>query len=504
MIRTLLVANRGEVALRIVHAARELGIRTAAVFAEDDARAAHVEESEIAIPLAGESPRETYLSPSAILAAAREAGADALHPGYGFLSESHVFASAVRDAGLAFVGPSPEAMAAVGSKTAAKRIAENAGVPTIPWIDGVALDEKSLAKAAAALGYPLLVKASAGGGGRGMRIVEREADLAGAVLAARAEATAAFGDGAIFLEKLLVKPRHIEVQILGDAAGHVVHLFERECSIQRRHQKIVEEAPSPFASAELRERLTSAAVAIARATGYSNAGTVEFLVEPDGAFYFIEVNARLQVEHPVTEAITGVDLVAWQLRIAGGEALTLRQEEIVPRGHAIECRLTAEDAANGFVPASGTVRRLRFPAGPGIRVDSGLREGSVVSTRYDSLLAKVIAHAEDRDAVVRRMERALRESIVLGLPTNLGFLAALVSHDAFRRGETAIDFLSRHGACLVREPALERREIVAIALFEAMRHELDRAAIGADAAATGEGGSARDPWDLVRDTRCGL
>ena len=282
-----------------------------------------------------------------------------------------------------------------------------------------------------------------------------------------------------------------------------MHLFERECSIQRRHQKIVEEAPSPFAGAALRERLTGAAVAIARATGYSNAGTVEFLVEPDGAFYFIEVNARLQVEHPVTEAITGVDLVAWQLRIAGGEALTLRQEEIVPRGHAIECRLIAEDAANGFVPSGGTVSRLRFPTGPGIRVESGLREGSVISTRYDSLLAKVIAHAEDRDSAIRRMERALCETILLGLPTNLGFLAALVSHDAFCRGETAIDFLPRHGAGLVREPSIARREIVAIALFEAMRHELGRAAIGAEAAASG-GGAARDPWDLVRDTRCGL
>jgi acetyl/propionyl-CoA carboxylase alpha subunit len=503
VIRTLLVANRGEIALRVVRAARELGIRTAAVFADDDARAAHVEEADIAIPLAGESPRETYLAPNAMIAAARQARADALHPGYGFLSESDAFASAVRDAGIVFVGPSPEAMAAVGSKTAAKRIAENAGVPTIPWTDGAALDGKALAKAAAAIGYPLLVKASAGGGGRGMRIVEREADLAAAVAAARAEASAAFGDGAIFLEKLLVSPRHIEVQILGDAAGHVVHLFERECSIQRRHQKLVEEAPSPFASRELRERLTSAAVAIARATGYSNAGTVEFLVEPDGTFYFIEVNARLQVEHPVTEAITGVDLVAWQLRIAGGEALALRQDEIVPRGHAIECRLIAEDAANGFVPASGAVRRLRFPAGPGVRVDSGLREGSVISTRYDSLLAKVIAHAEDRNAAIRRMERALCESIFLGLPTNLAFLAALVSHDAFRRGDTTIDFLTRYGAELVREPSIERREIVAIALFEAMRHELDRATIGADGAA-GDGAALRDPWDLVRDTRCGL
>ncbi len=501
MISTLLVANRGEIALRVIRAARELGIRTAAVFAEDDAASLYVEEADDAYPLAGESPRETYLSPAAILDAARRARADAIHPGYGFLSERGAFAEATRKAGLIFVGPSVEAMNAVGSKTAAKAIAEKAGVPTIPWADVSRLDDAGIAREARTIGFPLLIKASAGGGGRGMRLVEREGDLSSAASAARAEASAAFGDGAIFLERFLAKPRHIEVQILGDDAGNVLHLFERECSIQRRHQKIVEESPAPGIDDDLRSKLTSAAIAIARATHYTNAGTVEFLVESDGTFYFIEVNARLQVEHPVTEAVTGIDLVAWQLRIASGERLAMTQSDITARGHAIECRVTAEDSRGGFLPAAGVLARASFPRGAGIRVDSGVRDGDVITPRYDSLLAKIIVHAENRGVAIRRMERALAETVLLGIPTNIDFLSALVRDEDFRRGATSIEFLASRTERLCAEAPISKRDAIAIALFEAMRGSLG-------AGGAGRGGrdgadvAAHDPWDLIRDFRC--
>jgi len=499
MIKTLLVANRGEIALRVIRAARELGVRTAAVFADDDAAALHVEEADSAYRLAGESPRETYLSASAVLDAARRAAADAIHPGYGFLSERGAFAAAVRDAGLKFVGPSAEAMNAVGSKTAAKRIAEQAGVPTIPWADVSALDDAAIAREARAIGFPLLIKASAGGGGRGMRVVESETDLVAAAAAARQESAAAFGDGAIFLERLLSNPRHIEVQILGDEAGNVLHLFERECSIQRRHQKIVEESPAPGIDAATRSRLTAAAIAIAQATGYSNAGTVEFLVEPDGAFYFIEVNARLQVEHPVTEAVTGVDLVAWQLRIASGERLAMRQADLSLRGHAIECRVTAEDPRTGFLPSAGVLERADFPRGGGVRVDSGVRAGDAITTRYDSLLAKIIVYAEDRQAALRRMERALGATMILGMPTNVDFLSALVRDPEFRRGATSVGFLAARGDALCTAEPISRRDAIAIALFEELRGSLGAGGGGAGAAPDP---GARDPWALATDFRC--
>ncbi|MFN0150921.1 MAG: acetyl/propionyl/methylcrotonyl-CoA carboxylase subunit alpha [bacterium] len=502
MINTLLVANRGEIALRVIRAARELGIRTAAVFADDDAASLYVEEADAAYRLAGESPRETYLSPGAILDAARRARADAIHPGYGFLSERGSFADAARNAGIVFVGPSVSAMNAVGSKTAAKAIAEKAGVPTIPWADASRLDDAGIARAARAIGFPLLIKASAGGGGRGMRVVESERELSAAAAAARAEASAAFGDGAIFLERFLSNPRHIEVQILGDDAGNVLHFFERECSIQRRHQKIVEESPAPGIDDALRSKLTSAAIAIARATAYTNAGTVEFLVEPDGAFYFIEVNARLQVEHPVTEAVTGIDLVAWQLRIASGERLTMRQEAIFARGHAIECRVTAEDSRQGFLPAAGVLARADFPRGAGVRIDSGVRAGDLITPRYDSLLAKIIVHAETRDAAARRMERALAETILLGIPTNIDFLSALVRDDDFRRGRTSIEFLASRTERLCADAPISKRDAIAIALFEAMRGSLASSLAGGGSRNGGAESGANDPWDLVRDFRC--
>ncbi len=499
-LRTLLVANRGEIAVRVIRAARELGIRAVAAHAEDDAGALFVEIADDARLLPGESPARTYLSAEAICRAALDAGADAIHPGYGFLAESEAFARAVREAGLVFVGPPPEAMARVGSKVAAKALAEKAGVPTVPWAAVEGRDEAEIARAAAAIGWPLLVKASAGGGGKGMRAVAREEDLLEAVRIARAEAAAAFGEGAVFLERALAGPRHVEIQILGDAAGRAIAFPERECSIQRRHQKIVEESPSVAVGDDLRRRLEEAAVAIAESAGYVGAGTVEFLLDAGGSFYFLEVNARLQVEHPVTEAVAGIDLVAWQLRLAAGEALPPGLSGRSPRGHAIECRVNAEDPAHGFLPTAGRIERLAFPAGPGVRVDAGVREGDLVSTRYDPLVAKVIAWAEDRPAAIRRAARALRETVLLGVASNVGFLAALLDHPAFARGETTTDFLARHADALLAEREPRDADLAAIALFEALRDDGGRAGRGAGDGAPGPGG---DPWDRAAGFRCG-
>ncbi len=505
MIQTLLIANRGEIAVRVIRAARELGIRTVAVYAPDDARAAFVEMADEARALAGDSPATTYLDGAAICAAARAAGADAIHPGYGFLAESAAFARAVAAVGLTFVGPSPETMDAVGAKVAAKSLAASAGVPTIPWADGAGMTGAALAKAAGAVGFPLLVKASAGGGGKGMRLVECEADLAEAASLAAAEASAAFGDGRLFLERRIDSPRHVEIQVLGDASGRVVAFPERECSIQRRHQKLVEESPSPAVDAGLRVRLEEAAVAIASAARYSGAGTIEFLVEPSGAYFFLEVNARLQVEHPVTEAVTGLDLVAWQLRIAGGETLPADLAGVAPRGHAIECRVTAEDASRGFLPAAGRVERFVAPAGPGIRVDSGIRTGDAISPRYDSLVAKVIAHGEDRSASIRRMAHALRETVLLGLPSNLNFLFAVIDHPAFRRGETTTGFVEDHGAALLPSGPAGDRELAAIALFETLLGPpaARGSSAGARTSPAGEPRERFDPWERATDFRCG-
>jgi len=499
-LRTLLVANRGEIAVRVIRAAREMGIRSVAAHAEDDAGALFVEIADDARLLPGESPSRTYLSAEAICRAALDAGADAVHPGYGFLAESAGFARAVREAGLVFVGPPLEAMALVGSKVAAKALAEKAGVPTVPWAAVEGHGEKEISRAAAKIGYPLLVKASAGGGGKGMRVVAREAELLEAVRIARVEAAAAFGDGEVFLERALSGPRHVEIQILGDAGGRAIAFPERECSIQRRHQKILEESPSVAVGADLRARLEEAAVAIAESSGYVGAGTVEFLLDAGGSFYFLEVNARLQVEHPVTEAVTGIDLVAWQLRLAAGEALPPGLSGLAPRGHAIECRLNAEDPAQGFLPSAGRIERLLLPTGPGVRVDTGVREGDLVATRYDPLIAKVIAWAEDRPAAIRRIRRALRETVLLGITSNAEFLGALVDHPAFARAETTTDFLTRHGDAMVAQQEPRETDLAAIALFEAYQRSAPGMAGGRDA---GVPGSGIDPWDGAPGFRCG-
>jgi acetyl-CoA/propionyl-CoA carboxylase, biotin carboxylase, biotin carboxyl carrier protein len=436
-IARLLIANRGEIAVRVIRACREQGVEVHAVYEPDDAGALHVELAD------GATPVSSYLSIPDVVSAATAAGADAVHPGYGYLAENPELAEAVEHAGMRWVGPPAAAMRALGDKIAARRLAEAAGVAVAPGYAGDDLSDTALAREAHRLGTPLLVKAAAGGGGRGMRAVDDLADLEPALASARREAAAAFGDDRLYLERRLTAARHVEVQVLADAHGACIHLGERDCSLQRRHQKIVEESPSPVVGDDLRAALGNAAVAIATAAGYRGAGTVEFLVTGDGEWCFLELNARLQVEHPVTEAVAGVDLVRAQLDIAAGEPLELEQADVDLRGHAIECRLYAEDPAAGFVPATGRLLRWRLPAWPGVRIDAGVREGDEVGVRYDPLLGKLIAHAQDRDACIERMAAALADSVVLGVTTNLGFLRWLLDQPGFRAGEAGIDFVER-------------------------------------------------------------
>jgi acetyl-CoA carboxylase biotin carboxylase subunit len=443
-IRRLLIANRGEIAVRIARACEELGITSVAVASEADAAALHARLADERVVLGPAPARDSYLRGDLVTRAARERGCDAVHPGYGFLAESADFAQQVEAAGIVFVGPPAHAMRLLGDKIAARAALERAGVPVLPGHAGGGLeDAAALRRAAGRLGYPVLVKAAAGGGGRGMRVVREAAAMAEAVAAARREAEQAFGDGRLFLERYFEDARHVEIQILADGAGGCVHLFERECSVQRRFQKLIEEAPSPGLDPGRRARMGQAAIAAARACGYVSAGTIEFLLLPDGSFHFLEVNPRVQVEHPVTEAITGIDLVRAQIRIAAGERLPFSQEDVQARGHAIECRIVAEDPARGFAPCAGRVLHASFPAGPGIRVDSGIETGDEVTVHYDSLLAKIIAHGEDRAAAVRRMERALARTAILGVPTGIPFLRTVLAHPVFRRGEAGTAFVER-------------------------------------------------------------
>ncbi|MGY1615482.1 acetyl/propionyl/methylcrotonyl-CoA carboxylase subunit alpha [Geodermatophilus sp. SYSU D00691] len=486
MIRKLLIANRGEIALRITRTAREMDIATVAVFSDPDAGAPFVAAADEAVRLPGATPAETYLRGDLLLAAARATGADAVHPGYGFLSENAGFARACADAGLVFVGPSPEAIGAMGSKTAAKERVAAAGVPTLPGaVIGARgeLNEAALARAGEGIGYPLLVKAAFGGGGRGMRIVREGDELAEAVAAARREAASAFGDGTVFLERFVERPRHVEVQVVGDTHGTVVHLFERECSIQRRYQKIVEESPSPAVTPELRAELGAAAVAAAKAIDYVGAGTVEFVLDRAGRFFFLEVNTRLQVEHPVTELVTGLDLVRVQLQVADGEPLPPEVTGASLTGHAVEARLYAEDVAAGFLPATGTVHRFRVPQLPGLRVDAGVADGSVVGVHYDPMLAKVIAHGPTRDAACRTLARALAGARVHGVTTNRDLLVGLLREDEFRRGEIDTGYLERHDPVELGRSGDERLALRVHALAAALAGAAGRrAAAGVQAA----------------------
>ena len=435
----VLIANRGEIAVRIARACCEMGLVSVAVYSECDRIAPHVRYADEAYPIGGNPPSESYLSVDRILDAARRSKADAVHPGYGFLAENAAFAAAVRDAGLTFVGPSPEAIALMGSKTAARASAIRAGVPVVPGtetpLDGTAAD-KEVAAIAAKIGYPLLVKAVAGGGGKGMRLVADPAELVNAVRAAGSEAGSAFGNPSVYLERQIVRPRHVEVQLLGDHHGRVIPFVERECSIQRRHQKVVEESPSHAVTPELRRQMHEAAVAIARAVGYTNAGTIEFLLDAEGRFYFLEMNTRLQVEHPVTELVTGIDLVRWQLRIARGDRMDIPEAQAAaPRGHAIECRVYAEDPDQGFLPSPGRIQQLRQPSGPGVRDDSAVSSGLEVPIFYDPMISKLAVWAEDRPAAIARMRRAVGEYLVTGIKTTLPFFAWLLEQQAFVDGQ---------------------------------------------------------------------
>jgi acetyl/propionyl-CoA carboxylase alpha subunit len=488
-IRRLLVANRGEIAIRIARTAREMGVETVAVYAEADAGSLHVGRMDRAVSLGGGSPGETYLSLRRLLEAARASGADAVHPGYGFLSENPGFARAVAGAGLVWVGPPPEAIEAMGGKLRSRAIMEAAGVPVVPGSRDGIVDDAGLGKEAERIGFPLLVKASAGGGGKGMSRVDRLEDLAGRLAEGRRLAEAAFGDGTVYLERLLEGCRHVEFQVLGDGAGGVAHLFERECSVQRRHQKIVEEAPSPALDSETREAMGEAARKAARSVGYASAGTVEFLLDREGRFYFLEMNTRLQVEHPITEETLGIDLVRAQLEVAQGARLpaswldgTLR-----PRGHAIEMRLYAEDP-HDFLPRSGRLLEYEEPVGPGIRVDSGIAPGSIVGIEYDPLLAKLVVGAEDRAAAIGRARRALSEWIVLGVETNLPLLRAVLCSEEFGSGRYATDLVERL-------PRGEAEEAVPDAAWIAAALAGQGTVAGGSAGGVGSARAAGDPWN---------
>jgi acetyl-CoA carboxylase biotin carboxylase subunit len=441
MFSKILIANRGEIAVRVIRACTELGIATVAVYSEADRRAPHVQLADEAVLLGGPPPGKSYLNIERILAAARETGAEAIHPGYGFLSENADFAAAVQSTGLVFIGPPPSAIRAMGDKAESKLRMQKAGVPTVPGAQDLESFE-DFRSAAEQIGYPILAKASAGGGGKGMRIVERPEDLQEELEAARRVARSAFGDDRLLLEKYVRSARHIEFQVFGDQHGNLVHLFERECSVQRRHQKIIEETPSPLLTPELRERMGQAAVTAAKAVGYTNAGTIEFLVDADTLdFYFLEMNTRLQVEHAVTELLTGLDLVQWQIRVAVGEHFPFNQEALTRRGHALECRIYAEDPAAGFLPSTGKLLRLIEPRGPGIRVDSGVESGGEVTHYYDPLLAKLIVHAEDRESSIRRMHAALQNYVVHGVVTNIDFLQGILDHPDFVDGKVTTSWV---------------------------------------------------------------
>jgi len=493
MFDTILIANRGEIAVRVARTARRLGIRTVAVYSDADARALHVEACDEAYRLGPAPPRDSYLDGTKILAAARASGAQAIHPGYGFLSENEAFATACAQAGVVFVGPPPAAIAAMGSKSAAKRIMEDAGVPLVPGYHGDDQHAGRLAKEAARIGFPVLIKATAGGGGKGMKIVTRAEDFAAALASAQREAKAGFGDDRVLVERYLASPRHIEIQVFADRHGRVVHLFERDCSVQRRHQKVLEEAPAPAMTDDRRRAMGDAAIAAARAIGYVGAGTVEFIVDASGAFHFMEMNTRLQVEHPVTEMITGLDLVEWQLRVAAGEPLPLAQEAIVARGHAIEARVYAEDPDRGFLPSIGRIVHWRMPASRArVRVDTGFRAGDEVSPYYDPMLAKVVAWGEDRARACAELADALSQCEVAGVATNVELLQRVVQHDAFASGNVHTGLIDTHREALFPAAGpVPARALVAAAAAEAF------AVAGATARAAARSGDPHSPWDAI-------
>lgn len=489
MFNKILIANRGEIAVRIIRACRELGIRSVAVYSDADRLSPHVFEADEAYPIGPAPSAQSYLRADTLIEVAKRAGCDAIHPGYGFLAERAPFARAVEEAGLVFIGPSPEAITAMGDKTEARRRMIEADVPVVPGTAEPLSSVDEAAARAAEIGYPVLLKAAAGGGGKGMRVVGSADELPRAFEAATHEALSAFGDGSVYLEKYLDGPRHIEIQVLADGHGNVIHLGERECSIQRRHQKMIEEAPSPALTPEIRRRMGEAAVAAAAAVGYRTAGTIEFLFQ-DGEFYFLEMNTRIQVEHPVTEMITGIDLVQWQIRVAAGERLPWTQDEIRLNGHAIECRITSEDPRNNFMPSTGRISLLNVPGGPGVRWDGGIAEGNEVSLFYDPMLAKLIVHGPDRATAIERMRRALQELRIVGVETSVPFHERVMEEPDFRAGRVDIRYLEKHPELMTGEAPDDLVRVAALAAAFLEEEERQRRAvrrIGGEAPAVASG-----------------
>jgi len=498
-IHTVLIANRGEIAVRVIRTCRELGIRSVAVYSEADETALHVRMADEAHSIGPAPSSESYLVTEKIIEVAKRSRADAIHPGYGFLSENATFAQACADRGIIFIGPPPAAIQAMGDKTAARALMEKAGVPMAPGTIDAISDPDEAARTAAQIGFPVLIKAAAGGGGKGMRIVRSAADFADALKTASSEATSAFGDGRVFIEKYIEEPRHIEFQIMADAHGNVVHLFERECSIQRRHQKVVEEAPSCILTPDVREAMGQAAIRAAGSCGYVGAGTVEFLLDKDMQFYFMEMNTRLQVEHPVTEYITGLDLVEEQIRVAEGHPLSYSQDAVAINGHSIECRIYAEDPSSGFMPGPGTLLAHDPPSGPGVRVDSGVEEGAEISLYYDPMISKLTTWGSSREQAIARMIRALDEYGVAGVPTTIGFCRFVMQHEAFTSGAFSTHFVDNHfstDALDAADETLLEDLAVAAALYVDGHH---KTAITTSSAATPTSGYS--PW---RRNRQGL
>ncbi len=504
MFKKLLVANRGEIALRIIRACQELGVKSVAVYSDADAQAPHVREADEAVHIGPAASSESYLKGERIVEAALRVGAEAIHPGYGFLSEREWFSRLVRDSGLVFVGPPPEAIAAMGSKIAARQLVIAAGVPVVPGTTEPLRDAAEAAEIADKFGYPVLLKAAAGGGGKGMRVVRSASELSSSLDAVRREAKNAFGDDAVYVEKYIEGPRHVEIQVLADTHGTVLSLGERECSVQRRHQKMIEEAPSVAVSPELRRRMGETAVAAARAAGYVNAGTCEFLLDKNGDFYFLEMNTRLQVEHPVTELVTGIDIVQWQIRVAAGERLPY-PADLTPRGWAIECRITSEDPANGFLPSTGRIEYVHLPAGPGVRWDGGIEAGTTVGLNYDPMLAKLIVWGATRTEAIARMHRALSELTIVGIETSREFHLRVMEDAEFQRGDIEIQWLERRLPELA-DASASRTHVEAAAIAAALLADRDRrtqrsvpssgngdARTGATAGSSG----AMDPWVIA-------
>ncbi len=498
LFRKILIANRSEIAVRVIHACRTLGIPTVAVYSEADRQSKHRLLADESVCIGPPPPNESYLNIDAIIAAAKETGAEAIHPGYGFLAENVTFPERCETEGLTFIGPPSDAMRLMGNKVAARVKMSEAGVPLIPGMKSAGNDLEEFTRVAEEIGYPVLIKAAAGGGGKGMRVVAEPAGLSEAIDAARREAGGAFGDDTVYLEKYIANPRHVEFQVLADTHGNCVHLFERECSIQRRHQKIIEETPSVALDDDLRARMGGDAVKVAQAAGYVNAGTVEFLLDESGHYYFLEMNTRIQVEHPITELVTGVDLVVEQIRIAAGLPLSKSAQGARQHGHAIECRIYAEDGENNFLPSSGTILHYTEPSGPGIRVDSGVMKGSDITINYDPIMAKLIVHAPDRETAIARMIEALKEYKILGVKTSRRFMIDVLSHPAFREGKTFTNFIDRHMQTRTEADASVSRAALAAAAVASVDTP------GNISVGTGTAGeSIPTPWDALGPWRIG-